>query len=396
VILFSRRDDSAPGGGFVGRLHRRYLAFAVGLMVFLWVMAALERMGLPRGWIGVAFMAGTVLIYAAIGFLCRTADEADYYVAGRRVPALYNGMATAADWMSAASFIGTAGVLYLQGLRRPGLHPGLDRWLLPGGAAAGALPAAAWASTRCPTSWARAMAACCRGCMGALSPSVAVSFVYVVVQMYGVGLITSHLIGLGFELGILVGLGGVLVCSFLGGMRAVTWTQVAQYLVLILAYLVPVVWLSVQADRAPVPVLSYAQQLANVSAREALLRPIRAKLEPSSRNARVPTRRRPSCSDVPAAMAAEARALRARIRTPAAGTGAAGAHPAGRAAAAHAARHALKQAGCATNANGPSPCSAPSPWPAWRPRRHPLHAAIRRATLRSRPRIAASASTSWP
>ena len=78
-----------------------------------------------------------------------------------------------------------------------------------------------------------------------------------VVQIYGVGLITSHLTGFGFELGIFVGLGGVLVCSFLGGMRAVTWTQVAQYLVLIVAYLVPLTWLSVKQTGIWLPMLTY-------------------------------------------------------------------------------------------------------------------------------------------
>jgi cation/acetate symporter len=70
----------------------------------------------------------------------------------------------------------------------------------------------------------------------AVAATVLVSFVYLVVQVYGVGLVTSHLTGFGFEIGVFVGLGGVLVCSFLGGMRAVTWTQVAQYIVLIMAY----------------------------------------------------------------------------------------------------------------------------------------------------------------
>jgi cation/acetate symporter len=93
--------------------------------------------------------------------------------------------------------------------------------------------------------------------VGALA-AVAVSFVYLVVQIYGVGLIASHLTGLGFDLGIFVGLGGVLVCSFLGGMRAVTWTQVAQYLVLILAYLVPLTWLSVQQTGSLMPALVMA------------------------------------------------------------------------------------------------------------------------------------------
>ena len=84
-------------------------------MLFRSALAVLERNGWPRNWIGGSFLIATVLVYAVIGLMSRTTDESEYYVAGRRVPAVYNGMATAADWMSAASFIGTAGVLYLQG-----------------------------------------------------------------------------------------------------------------------------------------------------------------------------------------------------------------------------------------------------------------------------------------
>jgi cation/acetate symporter len=97
------------------------------------------------------------------------------------------------------------------------------------------------------------------------------SFVYVVAQIYGVGLITTRLSGLAFEVGIFVGLGGILVCSFLGGMRAVTWTQVAQYIILIVAYLIPVVWLSIKQTGVPVPQAIYGFQLQKVTDREAQL-----------------------------------------------------------------------------------------------------------------------------
>jgi cation/acetate symporter len=98
--------------------------------------------------------------------------------------------------------------------------------------------------------------------------AILVSFVYVVAQIYGVGLITARLTGVAFEIGIFLGLGGILVCSFLGGMRAVTWTQVAQYIILIVAYLIPVVWLSVKQTNVPVPQVIYGYQLDKVSAKE--------------------------------------------------------------------------------------------------------------------------------
>ena len=89
-----------------------------------------------------------------------------------------------------------------------------------------------------------------------------------VAQIYGVGLITSRLTGVAFELGIFLGLGGILVCSFLGGMRAVTWTQVAQYIVLIVAYMIPVVWLSVKQTSVPIPQAIYGFQLQKVTEAE--------------------------------------------------------------------------------------------------------------------------------
>jgi cation/acetate symporter len=97
------------------------------------------------------------------------------------------------------------------------------------------------------------------------------SFTYVVAQIYGVGLITSRFTGLAFEVGVFVGLGGILVCSFLGGMRAVTWTQVAQYIILIIAYLTPVIWLSWKHFGNPVPQIAYAQALQKVTEREKVL-----------------------------------------------------------------------------------------------------------------------------
>jgi cation/acetate symporter len=92
------------------RLVHRRLRFT-----FVIVLAIAEQMGLSRGAIGIVFLLATVALYAGIGIMSRTNDAAEYYVAGRRVPAVYNGMATGADWMSAASFIGMAGTLYLTG-----------------------------------------------------------------------------------------------------------------------------------------------------------------------------------------------------------------------------------------------------------------------------------------
>jgi len=97
------------------QLFRGYTAYTLGFMALVALLATLEVLGLARQWIGYAFLLSTVGLYAGIGIMCRTSDPVEYYVAGRRVPAFYNGMATAADWMSVASFIGIAGTLYLSG-----------------------------------------------------------------------------------------------------------------------------------------------------------------------------------------------------------------------------------------------------------------------------------------
>ena len=255
---------------FTRVLSRRYALYTLGVLLFIFVLGVMERTGWPRSWIGGTFLIATVAVYAAIGLMSRTTDESEYYVAGRRVPAIFNGMATAADWMSAASFIGTAGVLYLQGFA--GLAYILG-WT--GGYCLVALLLAPYLRRLGFFTIPEFLGARYGGELPRLVGVVAValvSFVYVVVQIYGVGLITSHLTGFSFDIGIFVGLGGVLVCSFLGGMRAVTWTQVAQYIILILAYLTPVVWMSLNQTGSPFPLFSYGQQLEHVTQREGELK----------------------------------------------------------------------------------------------------------------------------
>lgn len=261
---------------FTRVLSRRYGFYTLGVLAFILGLGVLERMGWPRSWIGGTFLIATVVVYAAIGLMSRTTDESEYYVAGRRVPAVFNGMATAADWMSAASFIGTAGVLYLQGFA--GLAYILG-WT--GGYCLVALLLAPYLRRLGCFTIPEFLGARYGGELPRLVGVVAValvSFVYVVVQIYGVGLITSHLTGFSFDIGIFVGLGGVLVCSFLGGMRAVTWTQVAQYIILILAYLTPVVWMSLNQTGSPFPLFSYGQQLEHVTQREEVLKKDQAEL----------------------------------------------------------------------------------------------------------------------
>ena len=103
------------GDNFITSLNKVYGIYTLGFLGFVILMAILEVAGVSNTIIGWLFVAFTVLIYALIGVLSRTMQSSQYYVAGREVPAVYNGMATAADWMSGASFIAMAGGIYLQG-----------------------------------------------------------------------------------------------------------------------------------------------------------------------------------------------------------------------------------------------------------------------------------------
>ena len=244
------------------RLRGYYLSYTGVFVALILLLAYLERQGLPPRWIGYAFLFFTIMIYAAIGIMSRTANVSEYYVAGRRVPAVYNGMATGADWMSAASFIGLAGTLYLSGYQGLAYVMG---WT--GGYVLVALLLAPYlrrfGQYTVPDFLAARYGGNAARLVGVFA-TVLASFVYVVAQIYGVGLIASRFVGLQFEIGVFLGLAGILVCSFLGGMKAVTWTQVAQYVILIVAYITPVAMLSIKVTGSPVPQISYWEVLEKV------------------------------------------------------------------------------------------------------------------------------------
>lgn len=258
-------DGAVPS--FYARLVRAYTVYTFGVLAFILFVGTLEWTGVPNNVLGYIFLFATIVLYAAIGFLAKTSDVAEYFVAGRRVPALFNGMATAADWMSAASFIGLAGTLYHSG------HEGLAYIMgWTGGYVLVALCLAPYLrrfgeytipdfiGARYGGQWPRLIA---------VIAVVLCSFTYVVAQIYGIGLITSRFTGLEFTIGVFVGLAGILLCSFLGGMKAITWTQVAQCIILIIAYLIPVVWLSVKHTGNPVAqVAAYTTALPQVTALE--------------------------------------------------------------------------------------------------------------------------------
>ncbi|HNA03035.1 MAG TPA: cation acetate symporter [Rhodocyclaceae bacterium] len=305
------RASAAEKSAFKKQLNKVYGWYTGGFLVFIVLLAILEQFGLPRQWIGFIFLIATVALYAGIGVMSRTSDASEYYVAGRRVPAVYNGMATGADWMSAASFIGMAGTLYLTGYGGLAFIMG---WT--GGYCLVALFLAPYLRKFGQFTIPDFLGARYEGNLPRLIGIIAAilcSFTYVVAQIYGVGLITTRLSGLAFEVGIFVGLGGILVCSFLGGMRAVTWTQVAQYIILIIAYLTPLVWLSVKQTSVPIPQAIYGFQLEKITEREKQLKADPKELEVIGIFKAKAAEFEAKLKDVPAALAADKAAAEKKV-----------------------------------------------------------------------------------
>ena len=320
----NRREAESAGdvlayAGYKRGLHLRFATYVVCLLLLLLALALAERLGMSKTWVGGTFLLVTLGVYAVIGMYGRTSEASQYYVAGRSIPAMYNGMATAADWMSAASFISMAGGLYLQGFGGSGSQPGGLAYVLgwTGGFCLVALLVAPYLrrlelytvpdyfGVRFGGRWPRIIAALA---------AVLCSFTYVVAQIYGVGLITSRLTGVHFEIGILLGLGGVLVCSFLGGMRAVTWTQVTQYVVLILAFLIPVSWLAYKQLGNPLASFAYGQQLQKIAALEQQLEASPAESQVIREYARRAKAYEERLKDVEGSLETERKILRERMR----------------------------------------------------------------------------------
>lgn len=263
----SRRYEPPAPRRRLSRQHRRiYGTYAGGFAAFVVLLAILEQMGVPDPIIGYLFVFCTLAVYAGIGIVTRTAQVSEYYVAGRRVPALYNGMATAADWMSGASFVGMAGTLYALGYDGLAYVVG---WT--GGYVLVAVLVAPYLRKFGAYTVPDFLAARFGGNLARLIGIVvllACSFTYVVAQIYATGIIASRFLGISFEVAVYVGLAGILICSMLGGMRAVTWTQVAQYIVLIVAYMLPVAILSAQKFGFPVAQFTYGAVLQEIAVLE--------------------------------------------------------------------------------------------------------------------------------
>ena len=249
-------------GGFIKNLPKIYGLYTGGFAIFIILMAIAEQAGMSAKNIGIMFVAFTVLIYALIGYLSRTVQVDAYYVAGRQVPTVFNGMATAADWMSGASFVALAGGVYFGGYTYMAFLVGwtggyvlVASLLAPYLRKFGCYTVPDFIGTRYGGNLVRACS---------VFVLFIASFTYVTAQINATGTIASRALGIDFELAVWVGLISILVCSMLGGMRAVTWTQVAQYIVLIVAYLLPVFWISSKGGYGIFPHLMLGDEVARI------------------------------------------------------------------------------------------------------------------------------------
>jgi cation/acetate symporter len=255
-------------GSFIDNLPKIYGWYTGGFLVFIGIMALGEKLGMTEDSIGIGFVGFTVVIYAVIGYMARTAQVDAYYVAGRQVPAVFNGMATAADWMSGASFVAMAGGIYMGG------HPYLAfvvGWtggyvlvavlMAPYLRKFGCYTVPDFIGTRYGGNLAR---------FCAVVVLVVASFTYVTAQINATGTIAAKVLQIPFGVGVWIALVAILLCAMLGGMRAVTWTQVAQYIVLIVAYLVPVFWMSSKQGFGIFPQFEYGAAVAKLTELETL------------------------------------------------------------------------------------------------------------------------------
>jgi len=205
------------------------------------------------------FVGLTFCLYLVIAWLSRVRDTEGFYVAGRGVPAIANGMATAADWMSAASFISMAGLIatmgYAGGVYLMGWTGGyvlLALLLAPYLRKFGHYTVPDFIGDRYESNVARLVAVVC---------AIFVSFTYVAGQMRGVGIVFSRFLEVDINVGVTIGMVIVFIYATLGGMKGITWTQVAQYWVLITAFLIPAIAISIRLTGQPIPQIGMGSQL---------------------------------------------------------------------------------------------------------------------------------------
>jgi len=256
---------------FIQDLPKIYGTYTGGFLLFIIIMGIAEKMGVSGRNIGLMFVGFTILIYAVIGWISRTTDVDEYYLAGKKVPTVFNGMATAADWMSGASFVAMAGGIYFGGYTYMAFLIGwtggyvlVSTLLAPYLRKFGCYTVPDFIGARYGGNFAR---------FCAVVILLIASFTYVTAQITATGSIAQKALStpafpVSFEFGCWTGLITILICSMLGGMRSVTWSQVAQYIVLIIAYLIPVFWASWKFNLGIFPHVMLGDEVTRLAALE--------------------------------------------------------------------------------------------------------------------------------
>ena len=208
-------------------------------------------------------VGATFLLYIAIAIWSRATSTGEFYIAGKTVSPLANGMATAADWMSAASFISMAGLIAFSGydasvylMGWTGGYVLLALFIAPYLRKFGKFTVPEFIGERYYSKTAKIVAVFCL---------IFVSFTYVAGQMRGVGIVFSRFLEVDVSVGLLIGMSVVFVYAVLGGMKGITYTQVAQYCVLIFAYTVPAIFIALQVTDNPIPQLAFGSTIADTN-----------------------------------------------------------------------------------------------------------------------------------
>ncbi|MGM0842361.1 MAG: sodium:solute symporter family protein [Bacillota bacterium] len=204
----------------------------------------------------------TFALYIGIAVYNKAKATSDFYVAGRGVPPIFNGMAIGADWMSAASFIGLAGTVMILGydglayiMGWTGGYLLLTFLLAPQLRKYGRYTVPEFIGDRYNSHTARVIAAIC---------TIIISFTYSIGQLSGSGVVIGRLFEIDAKVGTMIGVVLIAFYAAFGGMKGITWTQVAQYVVLIIAYLIPVIFMSLQITGNPAPWLSYGELVGKI------------------------------------------------------------------------------------------------------------------------------------
>ncbi|WP_246944385.1 sodium:solute symporter family protein [Bacillus pinisoli] len=205
--------------------------------------------------VSLSIILATFALYIGIAYYNKATATSDFYVAGRGVPPIFNGMAIGADWMSAASFIGLAGTVMLLGYNGLAYIMGwtggyllLTFLLAPQLRKYGRYTVPEFIGDRYESHSARIIAAIC---------TIVISFTYSIGQLSGSGVVIGRLFEINAATGTMIGVVLIAIYAAFGGMKGITWTQVAQYIILIIAYLIPVIFMSLQLTGNPIPWISY-------------------------------------------------------------------------------------------------------------------------------------------